>query len=349
MFAQAVFLLSPLAVLWFVAAVVVVWGLLPPLLDLLGWVCYRNGVVDDTDDEPRPAYVDRSGTRVLAWALTTLAAWFLGRWLIAEFIDPADSATVAVLEVSGAFLALLSGGVGAIMAPVIAGAGEPAATGVDEIRDDVCRQLEALGFRPLGTCREDVWFFGPHWLKTFLLKTYGSREHQAFACIYRFVADEPIRVALTTCFADEAMVWTGNHSDDIQLKEDDYLRWGYTTNNMAELLGVHGEAVAPFRAAGRVPGSHDRFETLLPVMGHQSSRFLHQDKSLAKLVLGYTLFFLITAPGYLASQHGMDSWTVPLGIIVGGLLKVCFEQWMFRQMARQHREEVARGGPLPEE
>src|SRR5262249_36095033 len=59
----------------------------------------------------------------------------------------------------------------------------------------VSRQLTGLGLRPLGTCREVIWFFQHHWRWSALLGVFGSRERGCFACVYRFSPNEPVRVA----------------------------------------------------------------------------------------------------------------------------------------------------------
>lgn len=185
----------------------------------------------------------------------------------------------------------------------------------DQLYADLVGQLRALGFRPLGAFTERVHFFALHWLWTCRQRVFHAPAQGAYAVFYRFTPDEPVRMAFATCCTDEALLWTGNHSESIQQLHADHVRWGKATSDMAELLGLHHEAAAKF-AEGRTVSSHDDLAFLAAVVGRHSQRVIHGDKSLPVIFLGLPLLLGGLLPLAMGWQFGWTSVAVPIACAV---------------------------------
>jgi hypothetical protein len=194
---------------------------------------------------------------------------------------------------------------------------EPA--GDDPFYDDLVRQLAELGFRPLGAFEERVNFFALHYLWVCRQRVFASKEHQAFAVLYRFIAGEPIRMAYASCFADEALLWTGNHSEEAKELSADHVRWGKLTNNMAELLERHRQAVAKF-ATGRQYAVPDDVCVLAGCVEKHSRRSIARDKQLPLLFLGLPFMLGGIFPFIMTMSFGLASTAVPIAVIGEGCL-----------------------------
>jgi hypothetical protein len=209
--------------------------------------------------------------------------------------------------------------------------------GADPLYAGVYRQLTELGLRPLGTCREVIWFFHYRWRWTVLLGVFGSRVRGCFACVYRFSPNEPVRVAFATCFDDGAHAWTANHMPELRISEDDHVRWAVETQDMAVLLAEHEQMLKIFAAKGRRPEEHDRLAVLAANLAVQTPRSVrrHTEKC-AWLVLGWLLLF----PGLLALLS-LRPWILPAGMLVMSALWHLMH-WLGRgEQAADRRHRVA--------
>jgi len=194
---------------------------------------------------------------------------------------------------------------------------EPA--GDDALYDDLTRQLLKLGFHPLGAYAERYQFFILHWLWVCRQRAFGSREHQTFAVLYRFVAGEPIRMAFASCFADQALLWTSNHMLEERVLSADHVKWGRLTSNLAELLPLHREAAERF-AVGRQYADHTDIAVLAGCVEKQSRRYLASDKALPLTFLLLPFMLGGIFPFIMATTFGLASSAVPLAIVGEGCL-----------------------------
>ena len=181
-------------------------------------------------------------------------------------------------------------------------------------------QLRELGFKPLGAVTETVHFFILHWSWSCRQRIFGSKERRAFAALYRFVKEEPVRLAFVTCFADGAMAWTGNHSEDIRMLSADFVRWGFATDDLAELLERHHQAADRLAGSDRKPVDHDQLANLAAVLAPHSRRQVFSSKAEPRMFLVASLFLGGVAPAIVAASFGFDSWFVPLVVIVEAIL-----------------------------
>lgn len=192
---------------------------------------------------------------------------------------------------------------------------------------DTYRQLEALGFRPLGTYEERVTFFGSHWVWSVSERVFGSKELGCAASVYRFFPGEPMRVAMVSCAADGAMLWTGNRLADMVEHDHDYQRWGVVTDDMARLLGRHREEAKRF-LDGRACLAHDDLGALVPVLArHSREQGLKASRALGGWTLKLALFF-VAVPTILAWMFfGCGSLAVPVSVVLGAAAKVLFDKF----------------------
>jgi hypothetical protein len=260
---------------------------------------------------------------------------------------PADSILVILLWCAG-----ILAGLSIALPPVLHALGlilyhntitEDAAAleaGGDPLYAGVYRQLTELGLRPLGTCREVVWFFQHHWRWSVLLGVFGSAVRGCFACVYRFSHDEPVRVAFATCFDDGAHAWTANHMPELRISEDDHVRWAVETADLAVLLAEHEQMLKIFAAKGRRPEAHDHLSVLAANLAAQTPRSVrrHMEKC-GWLVLGW----LLILPGFCALVL-QRPWVLPAGMLaMSALWHLLF--WLGRaEQARDRRHRVALQG-----
>jgi hypothetical protein len=124
-----------------------------------------------------------------------------------------------------------------------------AATPPDEDESGTARfeQLRSLGFRPLGTAIETVWFLAfIHWVKRFESRRLGTPDGKCFASLYRLSAYEPVRVCLSTITTGRGMVSTTMPGVGHETDEPTYVRAEVEECEAAELLARHKHNVARF-------------------------------------------------------------------------------------------------------
>jgi hypothetical protein len=223
---------------------------------------------------------------------------------------------------------------------------DPAAlepTGDDPFYAGVCAQLADLGLRPLGTHRDLVWFFGPHWRWSCSLKVFGSRQRRCFACVYRLIQGEPVRVAFLTCFLDGGHVWTGNHMESLKVVDDDYLRWGVQTSDLTLLLEEHRKVVEWFAATGTTAADHDSLPVLRASMERHVPRSVRRHRDVPGMIILEALFWLAGPPLLLAYSLGQQ-WLLPVGVLASLAVRHVLHRWPLHQEGDERRQQVAREG-----
>jgi hypothetical protein len=200
--------------------------------------------------------------------------------------------------------------------------------GSDPCHEDLHRQLEALGFTPLGRYWEG-WRFG----KTFHEVAYASEQERCFASVFG-LAHADHHVAFLTTFTDGATVITKN-IDGVVMRTEDLRAVYVPTNVLPELLAEHRRHVGEFRAAGRVPTS----DYTLP--GFQaaertyfespSQRVSHRKAAAGTLLIKLVVLAVLFVP--LAFLLGFDPLRpgFPLALLAASLGYISFERWLIRQ------------------
>jgi len=191
------------------------------------------------------------------------------------------------------------------------------------------------------------WFLAYHWCLTARERTFYSREHQAFAAVFRYVVSEPVRVSFKTCFRGGGFLITSNNSEGEaeRTASDMYLRWGCVTNDLAELLTLHRAEAEKFQANGWAPETHDNFVTLVPVEEAFGTWALRGDRSLPALFLVIQVVVLGILPLLAGYHYGAAHWSVPVAVLAGVGLKLGFENMLNENLIQERRQQITRSTP----
>jgi hypothetical protein len=208
--------------------------------------------------------------------------------------------------------------------------------------DDAYQQLTALGFRPLGAFRERLWFFYFHWSKSFRTRVFIHPERHCYACAYR-LARERVRVSFATCFSDDSLIWSSDSLEAYQLGDDDWIRWGFVTDDLAQLWALHQEVVDKYRRPCREVDARDDLSTLLNLIGKVNGRYVRQDRGRAGRMLKTSVLSLGICPIVAAFIHGLGHWMVPCGVLAGGLGWAGFHFLWPRVVGMKRKVELAQG------
>lgn len=326
--------------LWAIAGAVVIWALLPPALGTIGLTTFHNGAIEDPNDNSGTLGFVATNS-LLAKILAVFAvgvAWTSLRVVQGQLKGP-DDGFLGQLLIIGAALSM-----GMVVLAIDKTRKGPVCD--DDVQAlDVHRQLDALGFKPIGTYWEHVWFLAYHWCLTSRERSFLSSAHGTFAAVYRYVVNEPLRVSFKTCFRGGAFVVTGNHSGNEAewVVTDKYLRWGRATNNLAELLALHRSEVEKFQARGWVPDANNNFGTLLPIEEEFAIVGLRDARNASLLFLGIHAFCLGLLPVIAGYYYGLAHWSVPVGILAGVGLKLRIEDLTNEYIIAERRQECAAG------
>jgi hypothetical protein len=200
--------------------------------------------------------------------------------------------------------------------------------GTDASHLEFHRQLQALGFTPLGQYWEANRFG-----KTFHELAYASEKEECFATIFG-LAQVDHHVALLTTFTDGAAVITKNIDGVLASTAD--LRAAYlSTNSLADILIAHRRHVRDFRAAGHIPTG----DYTLPGLQAAELAYYHNPSlraDLRKSTLGNLLgkcgvvavFFFPTVLLLDLEPQQPGFW---LALLAASLGYILFERWLMRQ------------------
>jgi hypothetical protein len=223
----------------------------------------------------------------------------------------------------------------------------------EEVRDPdaftfaIHKQLESLGFHPLGYLTETHRFFVDYWKRENRFHIFGSIDKGCFAFLYRLHNGEPVRVSLATCFEDEAFVWTSNFGTEVRLDARGYVRHAVATNNLQEVLIQHQEVVEQFKWEGRralIPNDLGQLlgaaKKYAPTDHHKSKR--NAWAALASLIV-FVFIILIFAGGLallIFGSFNLCYYLIPVAIVGGGLLNRWGRKVESDNVAKQRWKEV---------
>lgn len=215
--------------------------------------------------------------------------------------------------------------------------------GTDASHADLHRQLEALGFIPLGLYWEGMRF-GKHFDEL----VYASEQEGCFASMFG-LAHADHHVAFLTTFTDGAAVITKN-IDGLVISTDGLRATYVPTNVLAEILAEHRRIVREFRAAGHVPTSDytlPGFQAAERAYFENPSNEANQRSTAAallliKLVVVAVVFLpLAFLLGFQPERPGL--W---LALLAASLGYISFERWLIRQcmekLSAERQEHDAR-------
>jgi hypothetical protein len=211
------------------------------------------------------------------------------------------------------------------------------------------RQLQALGFEPLGLIEERGYFLGFHYVKRFRYRVFVHHELGVYASVYRLFPGDEFRVALSTLLTDGWLVQTGCMESPSRSGEK-YCSRGITTRVVAEQLQSHldwlrsawekGDTLAPIDLG--VCAARKR-EVNQARAGRWFSREAVEPLVLALIVLGS-----LAALGWLfpAWRHLL----VPVGLLIGSLgyrpLMTFLLRWAAQGMRREAVDQEQQRQPV---
>jgi hypothetical protein len=108
------------------------------------------------------------------------------------------------------------------------------------------RELQALGFRPIGFVSERVWFKYNRWFKAHHVRSMISADGLCYANLYRLDDAEPVRISFKTFTSGGGIVNTVTPGAGIQNLTETSLRVESPTNDLGELLAQHQENIKLF-------------------------------------------------------------------------------------------------------
>src|SRR5262249_3252519 len=107
-----------------------------------------------------------------------------------------------------------------------------------------------LGFHPVGTRNQILWFFHYHWRTSFQSRVFAIRRAHCIALAYKLQAWDHWRLCFVTAFCDGAILETANQMESLRIEEPDYLRWGLSTPDRGLFWEPQRGSCGVFAAAG---------------------------------------------------------------------------------------------------
>jgi hypothetical protein len=205
-------------------------------------------------------------------------------------------------------------------------------------------QLTAAGLELVGPGGTRFWFFCGRWCMTSCKWVFATPERDCYVCLSRKSSDEPLRVAFLTGLSDGTLIESVNRMESLVIVEPQYVRWGYATQFLGELLDLHRQVAERVRAkAGAAITRHDLASILALDQRHgarQLQKFGPQS--------GVTAFFFAGVgtgvPAVWADfLFGHWHWAVPLAAVAGGLAQAAFMPYFYRHFARIAAQNDATG------
>ncbi len=108
------------------------------------------------------------------------------------------------------------------------------------------QELVELGFQPVGTVTEYLWFSQVHWFQIYPVRCLARGDGHCYASLYRLDPGEPLRLSLETFTSGGGLVRTVTPGADLQDITDTALRVEVPHARVPELLDRHQEHVQLF-------------------------------------------------------------------------------------------------------
>jgi len=220
-------------------------------------------------------------------------------------------------------------------------AAEPA--GDDACYADLYDRLRELGFEPLGSRVEVAWFFMWYWRRRGLPGLVLVRPGSGCAAsLYRLYRGDPWRLSFATVLTDGTLISTANQIERLRIDRPGYYRRGYVTQDLGELLRLHEEAVADFRARdGEI--AHLNLNEYCEVAARRTEEHLRAGgRRQAFHALQTDLFVMGGCAVAAAFWQGVFHWAVPVAVMVGAaafrLLMPLTIRLGARRISRQEQE-----------
>jgi hypothetical protein len=205
---------------------------------------------------------------------------------------------------------------------------------------DLFERLRALGFEPLGTRVEIAWFYLWYWKRTSLPGCIlATPQRDCLVSLYRLYRGDPWRVCFATILTDGTLVSTANQMERLRIDRPGYYRRGYVTDDLAELLRLHWDAVEGYRTAGYTVDAPDMVG-YCQTSSERTEEYLRDNGSgQAFKCLQTALVVLAFFPLMTAMFLGVQHWVVPFSIVVSAVAFTLLMPMTIRSGARRIREQ----------
>ena len=214
------------------------------------------------------------------------------------------------------------------------------------------RTLVELGFEPIGLKHERIWFFCRHWRKTFDVPMLANRDRTVYACMNRFVSDEPVRVGLESFLRDGRAVETKSPGMGQHLTGDRFLMMSMGPMALPELLREHQGHVRAFAGQHGSPVAAVTSDDLPAHIARSVREQLPMVRPFADLTFSLQVYagalaaiWLVQGQQPLGNLSLLD-WgvmTCSADLLVGLYLHVFVQGLRLAAFRQQHRRQASAG------
>ncbi|MCE9532276.1 MAG: hypothetical protein K8T89_14320 [Planctomycetes bacterium] len=212
-------------------------------------------------------------------------------------------------------------------------------------RDDAlwANQLQALGYELIGSGWQRINFASSEWSQYMPLRVFRNEYKNCYAFMQR--APAPFYfwpgAVFATCFADGGLLLSDNNLDAAPNPDDEVIRQGLVTLNLADVEELHLATMAALNRAGRKPDSDLGMETLLQALERVIAPGIKKQNGRAgtQYLFVHGLIHLCASTP-LISLLGVGHYSVPIVNLVLGLILGLGESSHKRQYARAVREAI---------
>lgn len=213
-------------------------------------------------------------------------------------------------------------------------------------------QILALGYEPLGAGWIRISCAGPEWSLFASVRVFKSPSKNCYAYMER--APAPFffwpGATFATCFANGALLLTENNRAGEPHPDDECIRQGTVTLNLAEVEALHLATLEALRRLGRKPDPELNMEALLHALERHDapeSRRTHARAGTQYLFAHGLIHVCVSIPA--AYLLGFMHWSVPLANLVLALVLLFGESSQKRHYAAAVRAALRARQKLPVE
>ena len=205
------------------------------------------------------------------------------------------------------------------------------------------RQLESLGYEPLGTAWMRITFNGPDWRYQTDVRVFRSNRTKTFAFIQK--QPRPLDVwwltMFATCWQDGGLLLTSNAVDHPP-SAGDYVVQGMESYDLNAVEELHRKQVSRLQTEGRRIDPDGSLETLLTATNKhagQAARQMGMKLGQTYLLTHAAIHVVLSVPP--AVMMGILHWAVPLSNLTLGSALAASMYAAKRRAGALQRAEIA--------
>ncbi|MEK6237345.1 MAG: hypothetical protein N2C14_21755 [Planctomycetales bacterium] len=229
--------------------------------------------------------------------------------------------------------------------------------GNDPIYEDAFRQLQKLGFQPLGLSRETTWFANGHWRQCYPeQRNFGSPDGDCFAIVYRVEKWAPVNIGFQTVIEGDVVAFST--TSDVEAGSTPDYAWNCVdSRDLSFVLSTHRKLVADMTNEDAKPVEHRDLNVAADherlCLDKHKERGLFRRTSVV-LLSSYATISLLATVGCASAAN----WERPvLGVsiaILTSVIVVCLlhgrqrflTQWEAWRKSTELRRRLAKSGTL---